>query len=149
MTTEWPGYETLVEWVKQTPQSMLPGLLAEVVTACEEKQCFREGKMPQYMARAIELVRARTVPYMHRAYLVCVFDKATMAVKRSCIWSTPPWEQSMIPPDEVFGLLLAVPHPESYQKARDMMITVLKEYQVQQLFPAVIAAFESPDELKS
>lgn len=153
MTTEeqtelaFAGYETLITWVKNTPMTMLPGLLAEVTQACEEKQCFREGKMPDFMAKAIEKVRA--MPYLHRAYLVCVFDKATMAVKRSCIWSSPPWDQSMIPPDEVFGLMLAVPSPESYQKARDLMITVLKEAHIQQMFPAVIAAFEHPDELKS
>lgn len=48
---EWPGYDTLMAWIQQTPKSMLPGLLRQVMVCCIAEEVFREGGLQAFAAR--------------------------------------------------------------------------------------------------
>lgn len=52
LDNERPDYDEMTGWIQRFPATMLPGLLSQCVYACVAEDCFVEGGLAVFVARA-------------------------------------------------------------------------------------------------
>lgn len=50
----WPGFETIIKWIKEMPLTMLPATLINVVRECYRKKVFKPGGLEECVNKILD-----------------------------------------------------------------------------------------------
>lgn len=75
------------------------------------------------------IIRAERGNHSSEAWLVLAFDRSDLSTIRTCIWSSPPWEQSILDANEVWVAVYCTTG-SSFAQAREDLLNLLALHKV-------------------